>query len=125
MCGRTGSGKTSLVNALFLFFKSTKGLILIDGENLQTFPLQVFRSKMAMIPQDPVLFVGTLRFNLNLSGKRTDDAIFEVVKQDKSDIFMDDHGLDMEVKEGGSNFRQHRMLKPKQRNRSKKQLILI
>ncbi|KAL8684969.1 MAG: hypothetical protein Q9224_006037 [Gallowayella concinna] len=63
--GRTGAGKSSLALSLFRFLEAVEGRIMIDGIDISTVWLQDFRSRLAIIPQDPVLFAGTLRSNLD------------------------------------------------------------
>lgn len=62
--GRTGAGKSSLIQALFRL-ADTRGSIYIDGVDVKTVPLNVLRSKISIIPQESVLFSGTLRKNLD------------------------------------------------------------
>ncbi|KAF7154713.1 hypothetical protein RHSIM_Rhsim01G0096600 [Rhododendron simsii] len=63
--GRTGSGKTTLINALFCLIEPTEGSIIVDGKNLSTLGLHDLRSHLGVIPQDPTLFSGSVRSNLD------------------------------------------------------------
>ncbi|KAK5969866.1 Multidrug resistance-associated protein 1 [Trichostrongylus colubriformis] len=63
--GRTGAGKSSLTLALFRTVEIDSGSIEIDGENISKLSLEELRSRLTIVPQDPVLFSGTLRFNLD------------------------------------------------------------
>lgn len=62
--GRTGAGKSSLLQALFRFVNVQSGTITIDGRNITDIGLDVLRGRLALVPQDSVLFQGTLRENL-------------------------------------------------------------
>lgn len=84
--GRTGSGKSSLIQTLFHLYPIQKGEIAIDGvkarvETVDGLDLQVYRRAVAFIAQDPVLFQGSLRDNLDVEGYHTDVELLEVLDQ--------------------------------------------
>ncbi|XP_071784449.1 ATP-binding cassette sub-family C member 8-like isoform X1 [Asterias amurensis] len=106
ICGRTGSGKSSLTLTLFRIIQTFKGRIMVDGMNIAHLPLGEVRRRFAIIPQDPVLFTGTIRFNLDARGEHDDDALWEALEiaQLKGVVSDLDLKLDAMVTEGGENF---------------------
>ncbi|ENN79278.1 hypothetical protein YQE_04278, partial [Dendroctonus ponderosae] len=103
--GRTGAGKSSTISALFQLY-DIEGSIIIDGLDSTQLPLDVVRSKISIIPQEPVLFSGTMRKNLDPFEKYSDEVLWEALEQVelKSEIAEMPAGLNSNVSEGGSNF---------------------
>ncbi|KIP09393.1 hypothetical protein PHLGIDRAFT_534837 [Phlebiopsis gigantea 11061_1 CR5-6] len=79
--GRTGAGKSSLLQALFRIVNVKAGSITIDGRNIRDMGLDVLRSRLALVPQDSTLFLGTLRENLDPQNTRTDAELIEALKR--------------------------------------------
>lgn len=104
--GRTGAGKSSLITALFRLCEPNFGEIEIDGVNTLEIGLHELRSKISIIPQEPVLFMGSLRKNLDPFGEYSDDEIWSVLQDVHlaEEIKQTAAGLLVEVSEGGSNF---------------------
>jgi ATP-binding cassette subfamily C (CFTR/MRP) protein 1 len=69
--GRTGAGKSTLTTALFRMVDAASGSISIDGIDIAQIELDVLRSRLAIIPQDPIIFSGSVRMNLDPFGKHS------------------------------------------------------
>ncbi|XP_028799317.1 ABC transporter C family member 2 [Neltuma alba] len=104
--GRTGAGKTSMFNALFRLVELERGKILIDDCEIAKFGLTDLRKVLGIIPQSPVLFSGTVRFNLDPFNEHNDADLWEALERAhlKDVIRRNSLGLDAEVSEGGENF---------------------
>jgi ATP-binding cassette subfamily C (CFTR/MRP) protein 4 len=104
--GRTGAGKSSLLYALFRLSKYMEGEIFIDGIPTSQLELSLLRSKVSVIPQDPTLFSGSLRYNLDPFDNYNDDALWRALEdvQLKAVVQGLSGQLEAAVSEGGSNF---------------------
>lgn len=106
ICGRTGSGKSSLVKSLLRLLDIESGDIFIDNKNTQSISLYHVRNAFAVIPQTPLLFSGTVRHNLDPFSYYTDEKIWEALEivQMKHTIEKNNKGLFLEMQEFGSSF---------------------
>ncbi|XP_016152773.1 PREDICTED: multidrug resistance-associated protein 7 [Ficedula albicollis] len=103
--GRTGSGKSTLFLALFRMVEMKSGRILLDGVDSQRVGLEELRSRLAIIPQDPFLFSGSVRENLDPQGKRMDAELREVLEQCHLwDAVTQMGGLDSKLGERGKSL---------------------
>ncbi|PNF26812.1 hypothetical protein B7P43_G17381 [Cryptotermes secundus] len=104
--GRTGAGKSSLIAALFRLADISSGQIQIDGIDIASIGLHDLRSKISIIPQEPVLFSGSLRENLDPFSEYSDAALWAALAEVELKQVVDElpAGLSHRVSEGGSNF---------------------
>jgi ABC-type multidrug transport system fused ATPase/permease subunit len=103
--GRTGAGKSSLIVALYRLAKIKRGEIDVDGVDCGSVKLHTLRSSMAIIPQEPVMFGGTLRTNLDPFGEHTDEELFDVLQKCLlHHLVGNKDGLDAKVDPMGANY---------------------
>lgn len=108
--GRTGSGKSSLLLTLFRICEiENGGSIQIDGVDIRSVSIQTVRESLSIIPQNPVLFTGTVGYNLDATGKASEEDMWEALEAASPELakqFRESGGLDTPISEGGNNLSQ-------------------
>ncbi|KAM9984129.1 hypothetical protein ACTFIZ_003833 [Dictyostelium cf. discoideum] len=103
--GRTGAGKTTIASSLFRMVECSKGSILIDGIDISKIQLQKLRSSIGIVPQDPFIFTGTIRSNIDPFNEFTDFEIWESIEKVKLKDAINSMPLKLEtaLQENGDN----------------------
>ncbi len=106
LVGRTGSGKTTIINLINRFYEIQKGEILIDGINIKDINLRSLRSKIGIVLQEPFIFAKSIKDNIQLNENLSDEAIMETIRLSSAEEFIESlpNGIDEIAHERGSSF---------------------
>lgn len=106
LVGRTGSGKTTIINLINRFYEIQKGEILLDGINIKDINLRYLRKKVGIILQDPFIFAKSIKDNIELNENLSDEAIIETIQLSSAEEFVQSlpNGIDEIAHERGSSF---------------------
>lgn len=106
LVGKTGSGKTTIINLINRFYEVQKGEILIDGVNIKNINLRFLRENIGIILQDPFIFAKSIKENIALNEKLSDEEIKRVIKLSSAEGFVHalPDGIEEMAKERGSSF---------------------
>ncbi|XP_031637356.1 probable multidrug resistance-associated protein lethal(2)03659 isoform X2 [Contarinia nasturtii] len=105
ICGRTGAGKSSIIQAIFRLAHN-EGVIKIDNVDISSIPLHELRKNISIIPQESVLFSGTMRDNLDPFNEKSDDELWSALEEVdlRGAVSALPNGLDCKVHDNASNF---------------------
>lgn len=103
ICGRTGAGKSTVSMALSRIVEIENGTITIDGVNIQQIDMSALRNSVTVIPQDPTLFTGTLRYNMDPFNEATDERITELLIKAKLEYLLEKEQAPDEDEKGESS----------------------
>lgn len=108
LIGRTGSGKSTIFQTVYRFVDIASGDIFLNGRSIQKMRLDDLRKQLAVIPQDPVLFMGSLRANIDRYSQASDKEIWSVLKKIEMDQFVKSlpNQLEFQLAENGANLSQ-------------------
>ncbi|KAJ6641638.1 ATP-binding cassette subfamily C member 4 [Pseudolycoriella hygida] len=101
--GRTGAGKSTIINGLFRLVNLASGKIAIDDVDISTVGLHNLRRRLTIMPQNPQLFTGSVRYNLDPLNAKSDDEIYKALRAVKL-LERLDNNLHSDVAPGGTNF---------------------
>ncbi len=106
LVGRTGSGKTTIINLINRFYEIQKGEILLDGINIKQINLRSLRKKIGVILQDPFIFAKTIKENIELNENLTDETIMETLRLSSAEEFVNSlpNGIEEIAHERGTSF---------------------
>lgn len=105
--GASGAGKTTILNLVIGFLKAQSGEVLIDGKDIKDFSLRSYRRHIAMVPQNPIIFTGTLRENITYGMENVEeDFLREVIRSANLEELVESlpEGLDTRINEHGANL---------------------
>ncbi len=105
--GESGAGKTTILNLVIGFIHATEGKVLIDGEDIETINLTAYRSQIAVVPQTPILFSGTIRENITYGQSGiSDERLWEIIRAANLEDVVQNmpDGLDTMIQEHGGNL---------------------
>jgi ATP-binding cassette subfamily C (CFTR/MRP) protein 1 len=103
ICGRTGAGKSTFLTVLFRLVEAKSGTIILDGVNTAAVGLTRLRSRMAIVPQDPVIFSGSVRYNLDPGHLYEDEEIWAALQRCGMSKVVQAMAADARQKQEGSN----------------------